>query len=195
MVTVKHFSRGVARCGQSARTPASSRAGKSGFASPVPWLQDNLCRRYAVRRQYAADKFTTDERSSAGHTLASNMVGGNGVYTYSTAFPNQTWDNSNYYVDVAFTSTASTPPHLVLSFNPPSPNILPNSPRGTVVTTITPAWSDGTPFTGTLDFGPPHHNDGGTFAISAYKLIINPAGPGVSASGGRELNVTITATQ
>jgi hypothetical protein len=93
------------------------------------------------------------------------MVGGNGVYTYSTAFPNQTWDNSNYYLDVAFTSTDPAPPHLVQSFNPPSPNILPNLPGGTVATTITPAWSDGTPFTGAPDFGPPHYNDGGTFAF------------------------------
>jgi hypothetical protein len=32
---------------------------------------------------------------------ASSQVGGNGVYTYSTGFPNQTWQDSNYYVDVS----------------------------------------------------------------------------------------------
>ena len=169
------------------------------FASPVPLAADTtyVAAYYTSGGRYAADKYGLTNGHSAGPltALASNMVGGNGVYTYSTAFPNQTWDNSNYYLDVAFTSTDPAPPHLVLSFNPPSPNILPNSPAGTVLTTMTPAWSDGTPFTGTLDFGPPHYNDGGTFAISANKLIINPAGPGVSASSGRELNVTITATQ
>ena len=126
---------------------------------------------------------------------ASDTVGGNGVYTYSTGFPNQTWHNSNYYVDVAFTPTAPAPAHLTLSFDLPSPRIAPTAPGGTVVATIIAAWSDGTPFTGTLAFGPPFYNDAGTFAISGNKLIINPAGPGISARGGTTRNVTITATQ
>ena len=169
------------------------------FASPVPLAADTtyVAAYYTSSGRYAVDMYGLSNGHSAGPLTvpASDVVGGNGVYTYSTAFPNQTWDNSNYYVDVVFTSTAPTTPHLTLSFNPPSPNILPNSPGGTVVTTITPTWSDGTPFTGTLDFGPPYYNDGGTFAISGNKLIINPAGSGVSASGGKELNVTIRATQ
>ncbi|MGZ4977041.1 MAG: DUF4082 domain-containing protein [Methylobacter sp.] len=34
------------------------------------------------------------------------MSGGNGVYVYGTgsAFPNQTWNASNYWVDVVFTT-------------------------------------------------------------------------------------------
>jgi hypothetical protein len=38
-------------------------------------------------------------------------------------------------------------------------------------------------------------NDRGTFAISGNNLIIDPAGPGVSADGGTVQNVTITAIQ
>lgn len=170
------------------------------FASPVPLAANTtyVAAYYTSSGRYAADKYGLTNGHSAGPLTApaSNMVGGNGVYTYSTAFPNQSWDDSNYYLDVAFTSTGPTPPpRLTLSFNPPSPNVSPNSPAGTVVTTITAAWSDGTPFTGTLDFGPPYYNDGRTFAISGNKLIINPAGPGVSALGGTQRNVTITATQ
>jgi hypothetical protein len=32
-----------------------------------------------------------------------------------------------------------------------------------------------------LSFAPPYSNDKGTFAISGNNLILNPAGPGVSA--------------
>ena len=61
--------------------------------------------------------------------------------------------------------------------------------------TITASWSDGSPFTGTLSFGAPYSNDNGTFAILDNSLIIDPAGPGVSALGDTAQNVTIVATQ
>jgi len=40
---------------------------------------------------------------------------------------------------------------------------------------ITPTWSDGSPFTGTLSFAQPYSNDQGVFAMSGNNLIINPA--------------------
>jgi hypothetical protein len=64
-----------------------------------------------------------------------------------------------------------------------------------VVATVTASWSDGSPFTGTLTFGAPYYNDNATFAISGNNLIINPAGPGVSAVANTLQNVTIVATQ
>ena len=38
------------------------------------------------------------------HALANGVSGGNGVYAYGTtsAFPNQTYDSANYWVDVVF---------------------------------------------------------------------------------------------
>jgi hypothetical protein len=40
------------------------------------------------------------------HVLANASAGGNGVYAYgSSAFPAQTWDASNYWVDLVFTTT------------------------------------------------------------------------------------------
>jgi hypothetical protein len=38
------------------------------------------------------------------HALATGVSGGNGVYLYggSNLFPNQTWNASNYWVDVVF---------------------------------------------------------------------------------------------
>ena len=40
------------------------------------------------------------------HALANGVSGGNGVYAYGTgsAFPNLTWNTSNYWVDVVFTT-------------------------------------------------------------------------------------------
>ena len=48
------------------------------------------------------------------HALANGVSGGNGVYAYgaSSAFPNQTWNAANYWVDVVF-QPASPPPPLM----------------------------------------------------------------------------------
>jgi hypothetical protein len=168
------------------------------FRSPVPLAENTtyVAAYYTPNGRYAADKFDlTNGRSAGPLTIsASAAVGGNGVYTYSAGFPDQAFENSNYYVDVTFTPNASMPRQLVISFNPPSPSILSDAPPGTVVAIITVAWSDGTPFTGTLGFAPPYSNDGGIFAISGDKLIINPEGPGAFALSGTMRNVTITAT-
>ena len=123
---------------------------------------------------------------------ASAAVGGNGVYNSKNAFPKSSYEASNYYVDVLFTPTGA---FLVLRFNPPNPSISANAPLGSVVATITPTWSDSSPFTGTLSFGPPNSNDQGVFAISGNNLIVSSSGPGVSADGGTTQNVTIMATQ
>jgi hypothetical protein len=125
---------------------------------------------------------------------ASSTVGGNGVYIYRSAFPNKTWKDSNYFVDVLFTPAAPTP-YLTLSFDPANPSIASNAPDGTVVTTITASWSDGSPFTGTLSFGPPNSNDQGRFAITGNKLIVNSTGPGLSTDANTAQLVTIVATQ
>jgi Domain of unknown function (DUF4082) len=169
------------------------------FASPVTLTANTtyIAAYYTSNGRYAADKNGLKDGYSTGPLTvpASGTVAGNGVFTYSPGFPSQTSGDSNYFVDVAFTPTASTPPRLTLRFDPPNPSIAPNAPGGTVVATITAAWSDGTRFTGMLDFGPPYYSDGGTFAIAGHKLIINPAGPGVSSLGGTTQNVTITGTQ
>lgn len=125
---------------------------------------------------------------------ASSAVGGNGVYYYGKGFPTQNWKASNYFVDVVFTPTPQTK-YLVLNFSPANPSIPSNAPAGTVVTSITASWSDGSPFTGTLSFGAPYSNDNGIFALSGNNLIVNPSGPGVSSGANTTQNVTIFATQ
>jgi len=122
-------------------------------------------------------------------------VGGNGVYNWGNAFPSRLREASDYYVDVAFEPAAGTSPSLTLAFSPPNPSITSGTPLGSVVATIIVSWSDGSPFTGTLSFGPPYSNAQGIFAISEDSLIIDPSGPGVSSNANMTLNVTIVATQ
>ena len=125
---------------------------------------------------------------------AGSAVGGNGVFNFGSAFPSSIWGSTNFYVDVAFSPAVSTP-YLTLSFNPPNPSITSSAPLDSVVATITASWSDGSPFAGTLSFGPPYSNDQGVFAISGDSLIVNPSGPGVSSDANATLNVTVVATQ
>ena len=125
---------------------------------------------------------------------AGSAVGGNGVFNFGSAFPSSIWGSTNFYVDVAFSPAVSTP-YLTLSFNPPNPSITSSAPLDSVVATITASWSDGSPFAGTLSFGPPYSNDQGVFAISGNSLIVNPSGPGVSSDANATLNVTVVATQ
>jgi Domain of unknown function (DUF4082) len=152
---------------------------------------------YYTSNGYYPDSYyglTTGATNGPLFAPASGVSGGNGIYVYGKGFPTSTWEDSNYYVDVSFTPSAPTP-YLTLSFNPPNPSIASNAPVGTVVATIAATWSDGTPFTGTLSFGAPYSNDNATFAISGNSLIVNSAGPGVSADGGTTQNVTVIAAQ
>ena len=58
------------------------------------------------------------------HALANNVSGGNGVYRYgaSSLFPNQTWNSSNYWVDVTF-EAGPAPTLDSISVTPVNPSI------------------------------------------------------------------------
>jgi hypothetical protein len=108
-------------------------------------------------------------------TFAANPSGGDGFHwsLYATLTPGT--------------------PVPVISFNPPSPSIPANAPRGTVVAAIQVTMSDGSAFTGTLGFGTPYLDDNATFTISGSNLIVNPSGPGLSADASTTQNVTVLA--
>lgn len=76
--------------------------------------------------------------------------GDNGVHVRRDGFPTQSRRATNYFVEVAFTPAAPAP-YLSLS---PNPSIPSTTRLGASVATITATWSDGTPFAGTLSFGP-----------------------------------------
>ncbi|GCD92153.1 N,N-dimethylformamidase beta subunit family domain-containing protein [Nocardioides sp. LS1] len=90
------------------------------FASPVP-VQANTTyvasyftpSRYAVNSAYFSSATTRGPLTA----LQNGTDGGNGLYRYTStagAFPNNTYNSENYWVDVVFTDTASdtTPPSL-----------------------------------------------------------------------------------
>jgi hypothetical protein len=91
--------------------------------------------------------------------------------------------------------TPPPPPVLTLTVTPMAPAIAQTTPLGTPVAMLAPRWSDGSPFTGVLQFSGPYYDDGGTFAISGNQLIISPAGRGVFGDGGTIQKVTVEATQ
>jgi Domain of unknown function (DUF4082) len=167
---------------------------QANFASPVSIAGKTtyVASYYTSNGLYPDAYYGLTKGASNGPLIApaSSVVGGNGVYYYGKGFPNQTWEDSNYYVDVAFTPST---PALTLSFTPPKPSVPSNAPAGTVVATIAATWSNGAPFTGTMSFAPPYSNDNGTFAISGNNLITT--GAGLSADANTTQNVTIVATQ
>jgi hypothetical protein len=168
------------------------------FAAPIPISanQTYVAAYYAPSGQYADVYYGLTYGKANGPLIApaSATVGGNGVYFSGKGFPQSVWEDSNYFVDVLFAPTVAAP-YLILSFDPPNPNIMSNAPLGSVVATITASWSDSSPFTGTLSFGPPYSTDKGTFAIIGNTLIVDPLGPGLSGDANTTQNVTIVATQ
>lgn len=76
-----------------------------------------------------------------------------------------------------------------ITFAPSAPSVL-DSFTGTIAA-ISVTTSNGSPFTGTLGFGPPNNDDSGHFIISGANLNTNGALP----SGTSTQNVTVTATE
>jgi hypothetical protein len=181
--------------------------------SPVPgWHQVNfsapisitanttyVATYYSPQGQYAKTQYGLQQTATTGplNAPAGSTVGGNGVSRSGASFPTAGTDDTNYFVDVVFTPSPNAPvPNLSIVLTPTNPTIPANAPLGSLVAAVTAKWSDGSPFTGAISFGPPNSNAGGIFAIDKNQnLIINPSGPGVGSAGGSIANVTIVATQ
>jgi hypothetical protein len=124
---------------------------------------------YYTSNGYYADVYYGLTKGATNGPLvapASGVSGGNGVYVYAKSFPNITWEDSNYYVDIEFTPSA---PSLLLSFNPPNPSLPDNSAIGTLIATAVATWSDGSQFTGSYGLV---NNDGGICAISGDQITL-----------------------
>jgi hypothetical protein len=79
---------------------------------------------FAPNGRYAADQNTLATGVDRGplHALPSASSGGNGVFRYgSTGFPNSTFNNTNYWVDVVFNTTAVVPTNTPT----PTPTVTP----------------------------------------------------------------------
>lgn len=95
---------------------------QANFAAPVQ-IQANttyIVSYYAPTGHYASDTgyFQAGVDAPPLHALADGVDGPNGVYVYgSSAFPNQTYKSSNYWVDVLFVPAANTPASIGVLFN------------------------------------------------------------------------------
>jgi hypothetical protein len=94
------------------------------------------------------------------------------------------WDNG--FVASAGPVTPPPPPSPtspVITVTPNTPQLPDTTSRGAVVATYTVTMSDGSPFVGTIGFGPPNFDAGGIFALTGSptsgNVIVNPSGPGV----------------
>ena len=86
------------------------------FSSPVPVTANTtyVASYHAPNGHYAADSNTfagSGVDNAPLHAPATTGAAPNGVYIYgaSTAFPNQTWQATNYWVDVSFTPGGRVP--------------------------------------------------------------------------------------
>jgi hypothetical protein len=158
--TVKLFSAGgtlLASANTSRDTCAVPCWEQVNFASPISIAANTtyVAAYYTGNGRYAGDQYGLKNGATSGPLVApaSGQVGGNGVYTYSTGFPTQAWNASNYYVDISFTPSAPQGPQTpkAVSFSPAGPvNVSDTAPAGTAVAAIQVTTSDGNPFAGTL---------------------------------------------
>ncbi len=95
------------------------------FGSPVPVTSGTtyVASYFAPSGHYAFDQavFNTAGIDNAPlHALATGAAGGNGIYAYAgvSAFPNSSYNGSNYWVDVVFVPNSSTTPPGVLATQP-----------------------------------------------------------------------------
>jgi WD40 repeat protein len=114
-------------------TPVSITAGTTYVAS-----YHTTVGHYADDQSYFA---TTGVDNPPLHALANGVSGGNGVYAYgsTSSFPNQTWNTSNYWVDVVF-SSGPAPTLQSIAVTPANPTI---STGATQQFTATGTYSDG----------------------------------------------------
>ena len=116
------------------------------FSSPVPITANTIYvasyhapnGRYSINSNYFA---TTGVDSPPLQALANGVSGGNGVYAYgaTSGFPTQTWNASNYWVDVVF-SPGPAPTLSSIAVIPASPTI---STGSTQPFTATGTYSNG----------------------------------------------------
>jgi hypothetical protein len=141
------------------------------FASPISIAANRtyVAAYYTGNGQYAGDQYGLANGTTSAPLVApaSAQVGGNGVYTYSTGFPTQVWNASNYYVDISFTSgappVAQTP--KAVSFSPV--NVGDTAAAGTTIAAVQVTTSDGKPFAGTVSISAQSVNGMASLSSSA----------------------------
>jgi len=91
-------------------------------------------------------------------------------------------------------------PAVVITVTPNAPQMPDTTPVGAVVATYSVTMSDGSPFMGTISFGPPNFDAGGVFSLTGSpitgNIIVNPSGPGIGPNLSTITDhITLLATQ
>jgi uncharacterized protein YjdB len=115
------------------------------FATPVPIAANTVyvASYFCPNGHYSADAnyFTLSGVDNAPlHALATGVSGPNSVYSYgsTSVFPSQTWNATNYWVDISF--AAPPPPTLTsIAITPVNPTL---APGATLQLTATGTYSD-----------------------------------------------------
>jgi hypothetical protein len=161
------------------------------FATPVQITAGTtyVAGYFAPKGHYAAD---TNGLSSAVTNSALTALVGGGVYAYgsSATFPSQSWDNTNYWVDVVYQPNAPGTPPSVTAASPSSGatsvpvsasvKVTLNEPVDSASTTLTLTGSGGNTVTGTTAL-----NGSGTV------LTFTPSSP---LTAGTTYTVSVSAT-
>jgi hypothetical protein len=97
-------------------------------------------------------------------------------------------------------TAVASPPTVIITVTPNSPQIPDTTSVGAVVATYTVVMSDGSPFAGTVGFGAPNFDAGGIFALrgspTSGNIIVSPTGPGVGPNLGTITDhITLMAMQ
>jgi hypothetical protein len=182
----------VTMAGESGPVPGWQQA---VFPAPIPMAANTtyVAAYYAPSGQYADTASGLTQTASVGPLIApaASLVGGNGVSAKGLGYPTSGYLGRNFFVDVAFSPAQR---YLSVAPSPSSPTISSATRLGALVAQLTVQWSDGSPFNGTLSFGPPNFSHGSAYALdSNNNLIINPYGPGVGSAGSSPQYVTIVA--
>ena len=114
------------------------------------------------------------------------------------------WENNGFVASASPVTPPPPPPPsptaAVITVTPNTPQLPDTTARGAVVATYTVTMSDGSPFVGTIGFGPPNFDAGGIFALAGSptsgNVIVNPSGPGVGPNLSTITDhITLVATQ
>ena len=110
--------------------------------------------------------------------------------------------SATFTVEVGTAAPPPPPPSVspVITVTPNTPQLPDTTSRGAVVATYTVAMTDGSPFVGTIGFGPPNFDAGGIFALAGSptsgNVVVNPNGPGVGPNLSMVTDhITLVATQ
>ncbi|MEU8241822.1 DUF4082 domain-containing protein [Actinoplanes missouriensis] len=125
------------------------------------------------------------------HALRDGVDGVNGIYRYGSGFPTDSWESANYYVDVVFTPTSTTPDTTAPTVTTRTPA---SGATGVAATTAIsaafsePVQSSTVTMTVTNASGTTLHNSGtntATFTPSAP--LAHSTGYTVTVSGAKDL--------